>query len=412
MILFVSRIFRQMPRMPAPMRRQNGRVLCILSALSSVLPFSAVFRKPALSVFLLPLGLTLILLTACQKKSPEEDGFEVDDIVPLLPRIRERELWARDIYDALIELKLPRSLDNVCAVVAVIGQESNFQADPPVAGVSRILKARLDKLNENFFMRTALNLRLNQMMSDGRKTFRQGIDSLHTERDVEIWYKDFTAATLTQPVLKLLGKSIDDLITTAGSMQVSVDYARQVADQLGKDASHIRQDIYERKWGVFYGTAHLLWYDAPYKQMKYRFADFNAGHYASRNAAFQQVLAQLAKRKISLDGDLLLYRGDKGQVSEGVKLAREIVRRHGLALSDRRIDADFAREKARDFEETETYRQLLALYQAQTGKEAAYARMPEIRLKSDKISRQLTTEWFAGRVSNRFEACKRRDRSE
>lgn len=370
-------------------------------------PFSA--RPVPQLASTLTLAATL-LLSGCWNKHATDNGYDPDDIVPLLPKIKDRQLWAQDIHDALVELKLPRSLDNVCAVVAVIGQESNFQADPPVAGVSRILKTKIDKLQENFLMRAALNVRLDQKMSDGRRTFREGMAQLRTERDVELWYRDFTTSSLTQPVLKLLGKSVDDLITTSGSMQVSVDYARQIANEFGKDAGNIRRDIYERKWGIFYGTAHLLYYDAPYKQMKFRFADYNAGHYASRNAAFQYALGQLAKQPISQDGDLLIYRNNDGRLSESQQLARQLAQRYKLELTGRDIDHDLGKEKERSFEETQTYKQFMSLYQAKLGKEPAYARLPEIHLKSDKISRDLTTGWFAERVNSRFNTCKSRDR--
>ena len=74
----------------------------------------------------------------------------------------------------------------------------------------------------------------------------------------------------------------------------------------------MREFLYTRAGGVRFGTARLLDYEVTYDRMLYRFADFNAGYYASRNAAFQEQLARLSGRKLALDGDLLFY-DDEGQ---------------------------------------------------------------------------------------------------
>jgi hypothetical protein len=57
------------------------------------------------------------------------------------------------------------------------------------------------------------------------------------------------------------------------------------------------------------------------------------------------------------------------------------------------------------FEDTTLYRNVFAMAERKAGGPLARARLPQIDLKSPKISRKLTTAWFADRVNQRWKQC-------
>ena len=126
----------------------------------------------------------ILALTACDKINfassapPPSDLLSVEQtsaiIKPMMKAGESADLWASDIHHALSTLKKQSTADNVCAIVAVIEQESGFKADPAVAGIRQILAKKIAKMESNPLLSVALNLRMAQAAANG-KTFRENI---------------------------------------------------------------------------------------------------------------------------------------------------------------------------------------------------------------------------------------------
>jgi hypothetical protein len=171
----------------------------------------------------------------------------------------------------------------------------------------------------------------------------------------------------------------------------------------------VRDALYTRAGGVYYGTARLLAYPVHYDQALFRFADYNAGFYSSRNAAVQDQVSRLTKIPLALDGDLLAYQKNgepREEDSASSRAIRRLTERFAPRLSERDVRRDLLAEKTLAFEDTETYRAIKAAAQERAGgRPAAYATLPDVALESPKLSRTLSTAWFARAVDRRYQAC-------
>ena len=56
------------------------------------------------------------------------------------------------------------------------------------------------------------------------------------------------------------------------------------------------------------------------------------------------------------------------------------------------------------------FKQVFDLANQQTGKNLPQQIMPQIKLVSPKITRKLTTQWFAERVNGRYQTCMNRQK--
>lgn len=327
----------------------------------------------------------------------------------LPPQLADRAGWATDMALAFASLRITPSAENICSAVAVIEQESGFQADPVVPGLPAIVRAEIEKRRAKYLIpKMLLEAGLRRPSPDGR-SYDARIKALRTEREMNLLFEDMISEL---PFGKTLLSGYNP-VRTGGPMQVSVEFAEGHVRQKGYPYAKyrsIRDEVFSRRGGLYFGIAILLDYPVPYSQPLYRFADFNAGRYSSRNAAFQAAVAKLSRRKLDLDGDLLRY--ERGEASEALSATEAAL--HGLTsrlgLSQTAIRRDLLLEKGPAFADTPLFRQVFARADVLAKVNLPRELMPRILLKSPKITRRLTTEWFARRVDGRYRDCLTRGR--
>lgn len=356
-------------------------------------------------------GAALVLaLAACSStpEAPAPDALSPTAARTLVERLLpdtlvDRRGWATDIHVSFAAMELPVTPSNICAAIAVTEQESGFQVDPEVPNLAAIAWREIDGRAAAAHLpkrvvRTALKL----TAPDGR-SYAARIDAATTERDLSETFEDLIGALP-------FGNSLfagRNPVRTGGPMQVSIAWSEAQAERrpYPYPIDHsLRREVFTRRGGLYFGIAHLLDYPAPYDAMIHRFADFNAGHYASRNAAFQRALSLLSGIPLTLDGDLLRPDlGDDDPPGETEAAARVLARR--LDLSVATIRRQLRRGRDADFEGTALYEQVFARADKAEGAPLPRALLPRILLKSPKISRKLTTDWFARRVDERYQRC-------
>lgn len=330
---------------------------------------------------------------------PQKPADMKSRIVTFLPRnVVDKPGWANDVVTALTSQGLTVSDHNVCTVLAVAEQEATYQADPVVPGLGKIawkeINARAGKLLiPEFVVRTALSIK-----SPTGKTYAERIDKLRTEREMSEIFEDMTGEV---PMGKQLFGNMNP-VRTGGPMQVSVAFAE--ANSRGypypvKDS--IRHEVFTRRGGIWFGTKHIFGYPADYPDTLYRFADFNAGWYASRNAAFQAAVSRLSGKTLALDGDLIRYDSDLPGKTE---LAVHAIAGQ-LSMSKQAIHQSLKLGDTTEFSQSDLYHRVFTLADQKAGKRLPRAILPGIQLKSPKITRNLTTAWFAKRVDEREQRC-------
>ena len=198
---------------------------------------------------------------------------------------------------------------------------------------------------------------------------------------------------------------------SGGPMQVGVAFAQthlQTHAYPYPVQGSIRHEVFTRRGGLYFGVAHLLDHEAPYQRLLYRFADFNAGRYASRNAGFQNALSLVTGMPLVLDGDLLAPES-VGDATSGNIEAAAYTLADRIDMSVAQIRRDLENGEQAGFDRTRLSERVRALAERLDQRTLPLAVLPRITLQSPKIRRKLTTEWFARRVDERWQRCMARD---
>ena len=236
--------------------------------------------------------------------TPEQARAVIDESIP--KGVSDRAGWVNDIYAGFTVQGLEPNRENVCAVVAVIEQESNFQVDPVVPGMGTIAWKEIDSRAERCRCAAAHRARCvgsavfewtHLQRADRRREDREG-----SQRHLRGLHR-----------LRAAGSRLFsdwNPIRTRGPMQVNVAYADQYAAVRPYPypvKASVADELFTRRGSLYFGIAHLLAYQPPYDDYLYRFADFNAGQYASRNAAFQNAVSRASGISLVTDGALLSH---------------------------------------------------------------------------------------------------------
>ncbi len=372
--------------------------------------------------------LGLPVVPGCRKSQPpppparSAPTLSAAEVVRLFPaELVDAGGWARDLLAAFASAGIPPDLERVCGAVAILQQESGFQVDPPVPGLSDMVKTRLDELAGKLGPpgKSAVKALLAEHRPGDKHTFAQRLRGLRTERDLDLLFRDMLAAAHARhPVVYRAASVLDavfrqsqleDLnpVGTAGSMQVGARWVLSHAPGQYKDADAVRDVLFTRAGGLRWGVQRLWGYVANYPRVLFRFADYNAGEYAARNAAVQRGLNRLTGEPLAPDGDLLAYDAHgvpRGEESDSLRVLLAFARGEpGLSPAEVRRDALL--EKRADFEATATYRAVQRAYQARFGLALPLAELPDLELSSPKLKASYSTARYARAVNSHFRNC-------
>jgi hypothetical protein len=139
----------------------------------------------------------------------------------LPPQIPDRSDWARDIATSMPALSIPLMPRKVCAVAAIIEQESSWRVDPVIPGLPAIVRRELERKLDRYLIPTWLLDVALRLESANGQTYTERIARLRTEKELSNLYEEMISEL---PLGKRLLGGLNP-VTTGGPMQVKIDFA-------------------------------------------------------------------------------------------------------------------------------------------------------------------------------------------
>ena len=131
------------------------------------------------------------------------------------------------LHAAFSHLGIVHADETYCAAIAIIEQESSFQADPAVPGLPDIVRRELDRRAERYGVpKMLIAAALNTASPTGR-TYQQRIDTLRTEKQLSELFDDMISEL---PLGRQLLADYNP-VHTGGPMQVGITFAEQQAQE-------------------------------------------------------------------------------------------------------------------------------------------------------------------------------------
>src|SRR5229473_2491505 len=98
----------------------------------------------------------------------------------LPPNASDKAGWTADMYAAFTALTVTPTHENICAVVAVIEQESGFRVDPVVPGLGAIARKEIDRRAARAHVPLLIVNGVLQLKSSDGRTYGARIDAART----------------------------------------------------------------------------------------------------------------------------------------------------------------------------------------------------------------------------------------